>query len=614
MTTPTRTPLFLISFFLFQYALAQVGSGILEYNIDLEVNKGSLVETKSYLIKIGDREANWLGDISIHHQATDKFKLIEAVLLDQSFNVVRKVKAKDVYTKNMNLTSTFFDDHLEDKFSLKHNQFPYYIKYSYRVIKRDFLFLAYWIPQYYSNVSTISSSLSLTRPLDYEIHLDSIGEFTYSSTEAEGLITEKWSIKHPKKIGKEDFSPPATESLQQISIVPSDINYGVKGSQASWEDFGEWVANLNSELDVLPEEEITILRKKFGHLENQDTLIKELYHYLQDNTRYINVSLDIGGMKPYPAEYVLINKYGDCKALTIYMKALLNAFHIPSFYTLVESGLNPKAIRENFPSQQFDHVILCVPTKSDTIWLENTASYLPYNYLGSFTQNRKTLLINKGGSQLVRTPALTHTDVHQTNNYHLTFDEDRLTGTLHSKLRGEDYEKIAYVETNLSSQEKRKYYNKYFNNQGFELIDLTIHQNDRSLPEVELNAQIDLPKHLRQAGPLRIISLPASPMPASEVFKNRTRPVRLMMPIDAHDKVIIDSSQNWTWKLPKDFSLISEFGTYQITYELMNNSPVINRHISLRSGDIPIENTAELYTFLLEIETYESSAPIIPTH
>ncbi|MEQ8583565.1 MAG: DUF3857 domain-containing protein [Marinoscillum sp.] len=586
----------------------------MEYNIDLQIDKQSLIETKSFLIKIGNKESNWLGDVSIHHQATDKFRLLEAVLLDHRLNVVRKIKAKDVYTKNADSRSTFFDDHLEDKFSLRHNQFPYYIKYSYRIIKRDFLFLAYWIPQYYSNVSTISSSLSLTRPMDYEIHLDSIGEFTYSSTRAAGLITEKWSIKQPKKIGKADFSPPATESLQQISIVPSDINYGVKGSHASWEDFGEWVANLNSGLDLLPEEEIATLKKKFGHIEDQDTLIKKLYHHLQDNTRYINVSLDIGGMKPHPAEYVLINKYGDCKALTIYMKALLNAFGIPSFYTLVESGSNPKSIRENFPSQQFDHVILCVPTKSDTIWLENTVSYLPYNYLGSFTQNRKALLVNKGGSQLVKTPALTHTDVHQTNTYHLTFEGDRLTGTLYSKLKGEDYEKIAYVETNLSSQEKKKYCHKYFNNQGFELIDLTIHQNSRSLPEVELTAQIDLPKHLRQVGPLRIISLPASTMPASEVFKDRTRPVRLMMPIDAHDKVIIDSSQNWTWKLPENFSLISEFGTYQITYELVNNSPVINRRISLGSRDIPIENTAELYTFLLEIETYESSAPIIPTH
>ena len=111
--------------------------------------------------------------------------------------------------------------------------------------------------------------------------------------------------------------------------------------------------------------------------------IKALYEYMQKNTRYFSVSFGIGGYQPIPANEVAKNGYGDCKALSNYMKALLKTVGIESYYTLAKAG-EYQYMQADFPSQQFNHVILCVPDNQEMIWLECTSQTKPFNYLGKF--------------------------------------------------------------------------------------------------------------------------------------------------------------------------------------------------------------------------------------
>ena len=143
---------------------------------------------------------------------------------------------------------------------------------------------------------------------------------------------------------------------------------------------------------------------------NKQEQIKILYHYLQDETRYVNISIKTGGLKPFPAAFVTEKKYGDCKALTNYMKAMLSHIGITSYYSKIFAADAVKNIDKSFPSQQFNHVILCVPFEKDTIWLDCTSKG-PFNYLGTFTQNRDAYIIKKNSSFFAKTPVLKFKDV-----------------------------------------------------------------------------------------------------------------------------------------------------------------------------------------------------------
>ena len=108
--------------------------------------------------------------------------------------------------------------------------------------------------------------------------------------------------------------------------------------------------------DVLPEE----VKKKVHELtdnKGDKEKISVLYDFLQKNTRYISIQLGIGGWQPFEASYVAEKKYGDCKALSNYMIALLKEAGITGKYVEIYGGKSPPPFIEDFPFYKFNNVI-----------------------------------------------------------------------------------------------------------------------------------------------------------------------------------------------------------------------------------------------------------------
>ncbi|MEI9809836.1 MAG: transglutaminase domain-containing protein [Bacteroidota bacterium] len=77
--------------------------------------------------------------------------------------------------------------------------------------------------------------------------------------------------------------------------------------------------------------------------------IRRIYRYMQENFRYVSIQLGIGGLKPFSAEFTDKKKYGDCKALSNYMKAALKSVGIPSHVAIINSGFNRNRWMPAFP-------------------------------------------------------------------------------------------------------------------------------------------------------------------------------------------------------------------------------------------------------------------------
>lgn len=247
-----------------------------------------------------------------------------------------------------------------------------------------------------------------------------------------------WEV-HNLTARKPEENTTSWKSYPFISFATDQFEFdGIPGDLSSWESYGKWQLALNANVNSLSPQRANEIRAMVASLPNDKAKAKFLYEYMQKNMHYVSIQLGIGGLKPFPAMFVDQKKYGDCKALSNYMVALLKAVDIPAYYAMIRAGVNERPADVAFPSDPFNHIVVCVPFKGDTTWLECTSSTAAFGKLGTFTENRNALLITETGGKLVNTPKSTYQNNQFNSEINVMLDEDGgAKATINIKSTGE---------------------------------------------------------------------------------------------------------------------------------------------------------------------------------
>lgn len=592
----------------------QNGNIVLEYNTDIKIDKGKRISETSILIQINNKNFDWISDVEIKYREDEKLEILEASILNTDGHVLRKLKKKEIISRSDISYNSFYEDNLIKDFKLKWHQYPYRIKYAYRKSVHEFLHVVDWSPVLYKNVPVQHATLKVHLPENYEVFMNYSEELKHHVETLENHNVYYWEGSYTNQLHNETFGINFIEKLPRVTIVPKTFNYTIEGQFDSWSSYGKWQSQINTGLDELPPSEKMVVDKLIAGLSDKKAIAKKLYRHMQANTRYINVSIDEGGLVPYPASYVCTNKYGDCKALTIYMKALLKYAGIDSYYTVIYSDENPVRVNKSFPSHQFNHVILNVPMEKDTIWLENTASYIPFNYLGTSTQNRTALMIDGNNSELIRTPRLKPGDVHEESHYSLLLNDDG-NGILkaNKKYRGRGFELYKYVDVELSKERQEYLILQDLPIKNIDQINWKIAQpkEDQALLIMELS--LTLENQFRMLGESIALSLfPIYTQPFKRK-KTRENELRINYPIYKTDSFDIDLPfiEKYRVKLPAEISIESKYGSYGENYSLKDNKIFVKRSYQLHANDYPKEEYPEFYAFMKSIEEHQLKSVII---
>jgi Domain of Unknown Function with PDB structure (DUF3857) len=230
------------------------------------------------------------------------------------------------------------------------------------------------------------------------------GEPVQSTEDKKTVYT--WELNNRTVPAKEAASYGAWVTLPYIDISPVQFSYdGYPGSLENWKEFGKWTYPFYEEQNPFKPERVEFFKSLIKDATTEKEKIAILYSYMQKEFRYVSIQFGIGGFKPFPVSFAEQKKYGDCKGLTHYMKNMLQAVGIKSHTALINAGTNEYPVDPSFASSIFNHVILCVPLKNDSVWLECTSKQTLPGVLGNFTENRNALLLTENGGVLTKTPA-----------------------------------------------------------------------------------------------------------------------------------------------------------------------------------------------------------------
>lgn len=550
-----------------------------------------------------------------------KIKDQSLLLLDQHGGEIQKFKSKHFNDRSAVSSGTLYSDDRISYADFTPQNYPYTIVYESYVESSNTIFVRSWDPVKSYGISTESSTYIVNNPANIELRYkeQNLENFEVEkSFPGKGL---KYSLKNIPAYKHESFSPSLDDlspglrvALQEFSLV------GVNGSSTTWQDFGKWqYDHLLVGRNELPPTTINKISQLVAGAGSDLEKARIIYDYVQKNSRYISVQLGIGGWEPVPASEVDQLKYGDCKGLTNYTKALLDSQNILSYYAVVYGGEEKRNLDPEFPSMQGNHVILNLPQEEgEDVWLECTSQTSPFNYLGDFTDDRFVLLVKPEGGEIVRTKKYDlEENLRKTSAKIELLEDGNFTASVEQKSNGIIYGNI-YGITTADQDDQILYYKKswgHLKNLNFETLD---YLDNRDLQEFTEVLKFSGERYTSKAGnrlllPLNFFIPKYYSLSASSDRKLPLEISRGSRDVDTFEFILPEGFV--TEAIPEPVDVTTEFGSFKMNVQVKEknnrNVLVLHRDYILKDGNWPAESVENFRKFMIQINALGNQKAVL---
>jgi hypothetical protein len=561
------------------------------------------VERNHYVVTILNENGDDWAEFSEYYDKLREINSVEGFLYDANGKQLKKIKTKDLQDLSGVSDMSLMEDSRIKRHNFYYKVYPYTIEYDVEVRYKNTLFFPGWYPQGNEKLSVEKSSYTIICPQDYQFRYK-----TYNYKGEPVITTEKnkkittWSATNMPAILKESFAPKWHEITTAVIFGPSDFQVGdYKGNMVNWQDFGKFVYSLKQGRDQLPQNVKQAVHQVADGITDPKKKIQALYEYMQKNTRYISIQLGIGGWQPFDASYVATKGYGDCKALSNYMYSILKEAGISSNYTVIRAGRNAGYITDDFPSQQFNHVILSVPMNNDTVWLECTSQTLPAGYLSDFTSDRYALMIDENGGKLVHTPKYTIQDNLQVRKVTAVLDnEATLSVKAVTRYRAEQQDGLHQMIHYLAKDKIKEYLQKQLDFATYDVVSFDYKEEKSSLPILEESLDLSVSNYASITGK-RLFIIPNVMSRTSRKLKSdeeRKYDIVLSDEYTDLDSVEIEIPNGFELEsLPSPAAIESKFGKYSNSLKMTGNKIYYYRKMENYSGRFSAKEYTALVNF-----------------
>jgi len=588
------------------------------YDMDFVIeSKSKAIETVKYAITILNNKARGLSQISEYYDDDTSLKIKSILIYDKLGKLIKKVKKKEIFDVASHPGYVLLGDSRMKTYYYQAQNYPYTIEYEYKKVHNSIVSYTTWYPISSYKTALESASLTIETPVGLNIRYKN-NKFPSSVEIVKGddKVSYSWHTDNLKAYKYEFLSPNYSSIFPNVIVAPTDfVCEGYDGNMSDWSSYGKWTYSLLEGRDLLDETTINEMKKIVAGVKDKREKIKKVYEYVQNKTRYVCISLGIGGFQPFPASDVDKNGYGDCKALSNYTKALLKVVGIESFYA--EVGADDRRIRyKDFASiSQTNHIILCVPMQKDSIWLECTSQDSPFNYLGDFTSDRYALLVKEDGGELVRTHQYTAKDNLKESLTNMELLKD---GSLKCDVVSK-YHSLRFGDIkgyfNISDKEKTEKLQKSLDIANYRIEDFDFKiLNDGKYTCGERDLSLFLDKNIAVSNsriflPVNLINkhyyrFKKNKKRKQKIVEDECYTIKDSIVLKIPDSYVVENS-------PRVKDIKTKYGTYKTSIELGECEVKYVRTLTINKGEYAPEEFGDFYKFHKSIRKSENAKIVL---
>jgi hypothetical protein len=574
--------------------LANVNAVIRENHIVVKVlSEKECVTHIRTVVTILNANAKYYADQTVGYNKFIKVASFKGVVYDADGEVIKKLKSSEIRDySNYDGFSLFSEDRLKYA-DLSQGNYPYTVEFEYE-IDQKFLYSIEGMNLLYDDKASVQNA-------SYQLMYNPSVAPRYKTfnitaepekSDIDGLKSLKWNFKNLKPPTHEAFSPAGHEILPTIKVAPTKFEYdGYPGDMSTWNGYAKWEASLIKGRRDLSEATKQKLKALTAPFKTNEEKVKAIYEYMQGRTRYVYIELGIGGLQPFKASMVDEVGYGDCKALSNYMVAMLGEVGIKAHYTTIYAGKNWSDPILDFPSHYGNHVVVAVPNGADTLWLECTNQTNPFGYSGRFTGDRKGFMLTDDGGVWVNSPRYTAEQNVQSRSAEVTIES---TGDATAKVRttysGLQYENDDLdVTLNKQGEDQKKWLRSNTEIPVFDITSFRMTNVKNKIPSAIVEANYALRKFASVSGK-RLFVTPNLMNRSSfipEKLEKRKTPIVFRIAFTDLDTIHYKLPDGiYPEFLPEPVVLKSRFGEYEAKFVVDGKRPYIHQKNEIQQRNI----------------------------
>ncbi len=571
---------------------------------DITLNShDNMTVSRRYVITVLRKAGNDAIVNYAYHDPKTKLRNLEVKVYNQSGKEIEKIKKKDFKDISAVSGGTLYGDSRVKYFEYTPISYPYTIDFHYSYDTPNTAFMPRWNPIDDYRVSVEKSEYRLLNSAGITVRefQKNFDGYEIKNESRENNIA--YSVTNLSAIKRETLAPSLSESKPCLLVALDKFHLeGIDGQGSDWASFGKWqYDNLVKGRDQLPSETIAKVENMLAGINDPIEKARKIYEYVQNNTRYISVQLGIGGWMPISAEEVDRVKYGDCKGLTNYTKALLKSQGIESYYSVVYGDQGKIDIEKDFASMQGNHVILNIPNGNEDIWLECTSQTSPFGFLGYWTDDRDVLVVTPEGGMIKHTPLYSDNDNYKVTKANIELSEEgSIVADVSITSEGIAYDSRSVLEK-LPKDKKDKHYKDYWDNiNGLKIAEIKSSNDTGSVKYVE-NVKIEAQSYASKAGNDMLFKVNAFDNSGNvpDRYRNRKQPFEITRGYKNEDRYTIALPRSYSLeRLPEPIKIESQFGAYSVNISKVSEDELLyERVLLIKKGKYPKEEYEDYRNF-----------------